>query len=739
MGLLVEGKALAAEELQQYLHYIRQHGILQFLNTWRRQKDIQNDELKFGDEIESGVFVVDHESKTVKISLRATEIRAHLNEKEAKHAHETEGCTWQPEFGAWMVESTPSRPYTGYTSDLARVERNMVLRRKRLLAALKENEISPTVTSFPLMGCGDFIDQAHKFDSPYSQSQYIPDYCINPHPRFAALVRNIRMRRGEKVNVKIPLFRDVRTPEFTRNTPPALATATAMPDGYNLEEDTNIHMDCMAFGMGMCCLQVTFQAQNCDESRYMYDQLAVLAPIMMAMTAASPIFKGRLADIDVRWTVISQSVDDRTPVERGAVPSTATQEHRDPHKANDGIMRIPKSRYDSVSTYIYHCLGDPECMRTFAEYNDISCPIDESFKAQLRDAGVDENLAHHIAHLFCRDPLVAFSGQIELDDESSTDHFESIQSTNWQSCRWKPPPPSHGKDHIGWRTEFRTMEVQMTDFENAAFVVFIVLVTRVILAFDLGLYIPLSKVDENMARAHRVDAVRSQKFFFRKHIAPLEDKVAGVEVKKVEGTGNAPDNDGIGKSSEECFPCRARAQSNEDAYEEMTMSEIFLGKGEYFPGLLPLVYAYLDFINCDAASYKRIREYLSFIEKRATGELLTAATWMRQFVSCHPDYKQDSVVPPSVAYDLLMRCQDIGEGKVPCPEVLGDFQIERVCKEDAYGTELAGRLTHAQRGELVKKLVLRASSPRPSYVARGKSRAGTMTDASVGSGSNSTK
>ncbi|RYH21258.1 hypothetical protein EON65_21090 [archaeon] len=45
------------------------------------------------------------------------------------------------------------------------------------------------------------------------------------------------------------------------------------------------------------------------------------------------------------------------------------------------------------------------------------------------------------------------------------------------------------------------------------------------------------------------------------------------------------------------------------------MSEIFLGKGEYFPGLLPLVYAYLDFINCDAASYKRIQEYLSFIEK----------------------------------------------------------------------------------------------------------------------------
>ncbi|RYH21260.1 hypothetical protein EON65_21100 [archaeon] len=54
-------------------------------------------------------------------------------------------------------------------------------------------------------------------------------------------------------------------------------------------------------------------------------------------------------------------------------------------------------------------------------------------------------------------------------------------------------------------------------------------------------------------------------------------------------------------------------------------------------------------------------------------------------------------------------------------------------KEDAYGTELAGRLTHAQRGELVKKLVMRATSPRPSYVARGKYRAGTLSEAGGGS------
>jgi len=30
------------------------------------------------------------------------------------------GCTWQPEFGSWMVESTPNRPYGSYAHDLLR-------------------------------------------------------------------------------------------------------------------------------------------------------------------------------------------------------------------------------------------------------------------------------------------------------------------------------------------------------------------------------------------------------------------------------------------------------------------------------------------------------------------------------------------------------------------------------------------------------------------------------------------
>ena len=357
-------------------------------------------------------------------------------------------------------------------------------------------------------------------------------------------------------------------------------------------------MDAMGFGMGMCCLQVTFQARDVDESRYMYDQLAVLAPIMLAMTAATPIFKGRLSNVDARWDIIAASVDDRTPAERGLIPEDQLNSHKQQNLVGEGIKRIYKSRYDSISTYIYHCKGDPNCLRTFAIYNDIPCPIDENVKNRLLSEGLDVNLAHHLAHLFTRDPLVIFEDMIELDDTLRTDHFENIQSTNWNTCRWKPPPPRESVDdpHIGWRTEFRSMEVQLTDFENAAFTVFIVLITRVFLAFDLSLYIPLSKVDENMKRSQQINGNLDSKFYFRKHVAPVSEL----------------DNEKHKNPS----PCTDSADFLlEDTYEEMTMDEIFNGKDSYYPGLIPLVYAYLDYINCEPETYDRFRQYLILISK----------------------------------------------------------------------------------------------------------------------------
>ena len=296
-----------------------------------------------------------------------------------------------------------------------------------------------------------------------------------------------------------------------------------------------------------------------------------------------------------------------------------------------------------------------------------------------------------------------------------------------QTVRWKPPPPRNDAiaPHIGWRTEFRSMEMQLTDFENAAFSVFTVLLQRVILTFDLNLYIPISKVDVNMQRAHSRNAAAKGKFFFRRHLAPLEEGDDGYGVKyasmfsKLVVNGELGDNvddrrvavDENGVSIRRLKAPVAAGGDEENAYEEMTMAEIMCGKGDYFPGLIPLVRVYLDHIGADSITMNRLSTYLDFIEKRATGELVTPATWIRNYIRSHEDYKGDSVISDTIAHDLLMACKNIGEGTLHVPELLGDVRIDPITTEGAYDTKLdSGRVHNKRILELLQRYIQRKSS-----------------------------
>jgi Glutamate-cysteine ligase len=61
----------------------------------------------------------------------------------------------------------------------------------------------------------------------------------------------------------------------------------------------------------------------------------------------------------------------------------------------------------------------------------------------------------------------------------------------------------------------------LTDFENAALIVLLSLVNNIINHFDLDFLMPISKIDENMERAHKVDAVIKEKFWFKINILPI--------------------------------------------------------------------------------------------------------------------------------------------------------------------------------------------------------------------------
>lgn len=136
-----------------------------------------------------------------------------------------------------------------------------------------------------------------------------------------------------------------------------------------------------------------------------------------------------------------------------------------------------------------------------------------------------------------------------------------------------------------------------------------------------------------MKTAHLRSAVTEGKFWFRSHLA-------------------IPDVADCGHNEDGACPIH----DDPNRVEPMTVAEIMTGKGSYFPGLIPLIVAYVETVGLEGETRDKIMCYLDFIEKRATGELPTPATWMRKFVTSHPDYKQDSIVPESVVYDLAVRC-----------------------------------------------------------------------------------
>ncbi|XP_043919687.1 glutamate--cysteine ligase catalytic subunit [Protopterus annectens] len=623
MGLLSQGSPLSWEETKQYADHVRKHGIQQFLNIYNKVKDRQKDVLKWGDEVEYMLLSFDHKKQKVQLLLNGSEILQTLQDR-GEHINPNHPTLWRPEYGSYMIEGTPGQPYGGMMSDFNTVEDNMGKRRQEVSLILKENQSLASITSFPRLGCPGFTLPEYEptpVDERASKSLFFPDEAINHHPRFSTLTRNIRHRRGEKVVINVPIFSDKNTPSpfvETFQNDDGEATRAAKPD--------HIYMDAMGFGMGNCCLQVTFQACSISEARCLYDQLATICPIVMALSAASPFYRGYVSNIDCRWGVIAASVDDRTREERGLEP------------LKNNKYRISKSRYDSIDSYLSKC-GE--------KYSDLPLTIDKDIYSLLIKEGIDHLLAQHIAHLFIRDPLTLYEEKIHLDDTKESDHFENIQSTNWQTMRFKPPPPN---SDIGWRVEFRPMEVQLTDFENAAYVVFVVLLTRVILSYKLDFLIPLSKVDENLKVAQKRDAVRQGMFYFRKDIY----------------RAGSPVVDGC------CTTAQNGIETDAEEYTLMSIDAIINGKEGVFPGLIPTLNNYLANMEVDVDTRCTILNYLKLIKKRASGELMTMARWMREYVAQHPDYKQDSVITEKINYDLLTKCDQISKGFCKCPELIGE-------------------------------------------------------------------
>jgi glutamate--cysteine ligase catalytic subunit len=317
--------------------------------------------------------------------------------------------------------------------------------------------------------------------------------------------------------------------------------------------------------------------------------------------------------------VIKQTKDERSREELGEEP------------LKNDRFRITKSRFDTTELYL---------SSEGQSYNDIEYQMDEEAFKLFMDNEVPEPVARHFANLLIRDPLMLFEENLTRTDEDYVDNFELVQNTCWRLLRFKPPPvKSEENNQIGWRCEFRPIELQLTDFENCAFAAMIVLMARFLAAVGsehVSFLLPLSLVAENVQRANKANACAAEKFYFRENV-------------------NEP-----------------HAQAH---VAEMSMNEIFNGdSSRQYKGIIPMLQEFVSSLQDVSDSVKqRLSDYMKLFELRANGTLLTPAAWIRKFVREHPSYKHDSVIDDEVAYDLMVKLNEISTGKCEAVDLVPNY------------------------------------------------------------------
>jgi glutamate--cysteine ligase catalytic subunit len=199
MGLLSSGTPLGWEAAKYLTDKIREDGVEQLIGLISKLKDRKSDCLRWGDEVEYVMIKYNEEKRQCHVTVRAEEVlealKAEMRDKfefmgdscptEPK-AHEFT-ATWHPEFGRYMLEGTPAKPYRDDVKDLLCVERDMNLRRKQAEILFKQDESLLSIGNFPRLGCPDsFADPLVKnhFTNEASKSLFFPDEFINSHPRF---------------------------------------------------------------------------------------------------------------------------------------------------------------------------------------------------------------------------------------------------------------------------------------------------------------------------------------------------------------------------------------------------------------------------------------------------------------------------------------------------------------------------------------------------------------------------
>ena len=229
MGFLkVTGGVVTYNQYTDKINAYKMHGLNQFKSVYSAHKDrfIAIKDLKWGEEMEYQIYKQDKSNSLMKLSNRGPEL---INIFNSSPLVVNKEIILMPEFGSWMVEAVPSAPYSSLVdaAELLSCEEKLHDRRATLDKFFNEHDLQiASLANVATLGTPNHIDlngdeELQKLVdenikdlsaiNAFSKSKFVIDKTINSHPRFSGLVKSIRERRGEKVDIRVPIYKDEKT------------------------------------------------------------------------------------------------------------------------------------------------------------------------------------------------------------------------------------------------------------------------------------------------------------------------------------------------------------------------------------------------------------------------------------------------------------------------------------------------------------------------------------------------
>ncbi len=246
-------------------------------------------------------------------------------------------------------------------------------------------------------------------------------------------------------------------------------------------------LDAMAFGMGCCSLQITLQAKSRYHCCQIHDIFALLGPIFLSLSSSTPIIQGKLVDTDSRWNIISQSTDDR-------------------------IDNSYSPRFSNIPIFL---------LEKGTQWNNKPIPKNKETYHKLLEFGLSENMSTLFAHILYFDPLVMFNSHFN-ETSKENNALNTYMSTFWKSVRIKLPYLDL-PDNSGWRVEFRVMDLQLSDFENAAFGICSILICKALIWKNFFPYSNITDIDEDFNSAVQKCSYLNHKFIWNNQRMTIKD------------------------------------------------------------------------------------------------------------------------------------------------------------------------------------------------------------------------